>query len=128
MHRSGQGGHVGSAVALLYYVNTLGAGAACLACAAILFPFAGMQGAIYVAAGVNVAVAAGALAAYWRERGEPIATAEDLPLPAAARQPILGFAPVLALAGAGGFVSLSYEIFFFRTVAFLSGSSATSSR
>ena len=31
----------------------------------------------------------------------------------------------LLLASAGGFVSLSYEIFFFRTVAYLDGSSAT---
>src|ERR1700687_5675086 len=53
VRRSGHGGHVGSAVALLYYVNTLGAGAACLVCVAILFPFAGMQGAIYVAVAIN---------------------------------------------------------------------------
>ena len=32
---------------------------------------------------------------------------------------------MLALAAAGGFVSLSYEIFFFRTVSYASGSSAT---
>src|SRR5215831_5893833 len=42
VRRSGQ---VGSAVGLLYYVNTLGAGAACLVSAVLLFPFVGMQGA-----------------------------------------------------------------------------------
>src|SRR5262249_13630599 len=35
-----------------------------------------------------------------------------------------GFLAVLALALAGGFLSLSYEIFFFRTVSYASGSSA----
>jgi spermidine synthase len=38
-------GNVGSAVGLLYYVNTLGAGAACLVGTVLLFPFLGMQGA-----------------------------------------------------------------------------------
>src|ERR1700693_4354961 len=64
VRRSGHGGDVGSAVALLYYVNTLGAGAACLVCVAILFPFAGMQGAIYVAVAFNAAAAGGVLLAY----------------------------------------------------------------
>src|ERR1700716_2134046 len=60
VHRSGE---VGSAVGLLYYVNTLGAGAACLACCAVLFPFLGMRGAVLTAVGFNVAVAIGAMAA-----------------------------------------------------------------
>jgi spermidine synthase len=122
VRRSGQ---VGSAVALLYYVNTLGAGAACLACVALLFPLLGMQGAIYVAVGINVAVAAGALIAHWRERRDPGAARREAPVVSASRQPILGLAAVLALAGAGGFVSLSYEIFFFRTVAYATGASPT---
>jgi spermidine synthase len=57
VRRSGQ---VGGAVGLLYYVNTLGAGAACLICGTVLFPFFGMHSAIYAAAGINAAVAAGA--------------------------------------------------------------------
>jgi predicted membrane-bound spermidine synthase len=40
-HLVRRSGHVGSALGLIYYVNTLGA--ACLACAAFLFPFVGMQ-------------------------------------------------------------------------------------
>jgi spermidine synthase len=121
VRRSGQ---VGSAVGLLYYVNTLGAGAACLACVVLLFPFVGMQGAVYVAAGINAAVAVGALVAHWHERGRSIIAAPVAPTAFAARKPMLGFAPLLGLAAAGGFVSLSYEIFFFRTVSFATGSSA----
>jgi spermidine synthase len=121
VRRSGQ---VGSAVGLLYYVNTLGAGAACLGCVVLLFPFVGMQGAVYVAAGVNGAVALGALVAHWYQRRGSIIVAPDAPTTFAAPKPVLGLAPLLGLAAAGGFVSLSYEIFFFRTVSFATGSSA----
>ena len=124
-HLVNRSGQVGSAVGLLYYVNTLGAGAACLVCVAFLFPFGGMQGAVYVAVGINVAVATGALAAYWRERHHPITAVPDGPSTSAVRRPMLGLGPVLALSGVGGFVSLSYEIFFFRTVSYTTGSSAT---
>jgi spermidine synthase/predicted MFS family arabinose efflux permease len=124
-HLARRSGNIGSAVGLLYYVNTLGAGAACLACAVLLFPFLGMSGSIYVAAAMNGAVALGALAA--QRFGHPDA---ELPLPGTAtvsreRSPALRQGAVLALAAAGGFVSLSYEIFFFRTVSYASGSSST---
>jgi spermidine synthase len=121
VRRSGQ---VGSAVGLLYYVNTLGAGAACLACVVLLFPFVGMQGAVYVAAAINGVVALGALVAHWHERRRSIIAAPDAPTTFAAHKPMLGFAPLLGLAAAGGFVSLSYEIFFFRTVSYAAGSSS----
>src|SRR6202035_3188463 len=86
-HLVRRSGHVGSAVGLLYYVNTLGAGAACLACTALLFPFVGMQGAVYVAAAINGAVAAGALVAYRHERRDTAIAAPDVSRMLAARQP-----------------------------------------
>ena len=118
-------GNIGSAVGLLYYVNTLGAGAACLACAVLLFPFLGMSGSIHVACAMNGAVALGALAAHWRGRGRTESTASSTAALLAVQRPALSLATVSALAAAGGFVSLSYEIFFFRTVSYASGSSAT---
>jgi spermidine synthase/predicted MFS family arabinose efflux permease len=124
-HLVRRSGNVGSAVGLLYYVNTLGAGAACLACAVLIFPFLGMQGAVYVAVAMNIAVAIGALAMHWRDRRDAASAEPDAPAATVVRQPTLGLAAVLALAAAGGFVSLSYEIFFFRTVSYASGSSAT---
>jgi spermidine synthase len=125
-HLVGRSRHVGSAIGLLYYVNTLGAGAACILSAAVLFPFAGMQGAIYVAAAINGAVAAGALVAYCREdRKSPAAPVVASPVATAPRPP-LGMTAVLLLSAASGFVSLSYEIFFFRTVSYADGSGATS--
>jgi spermidine synthase len=123
-HLVRRSGNVGGAVGLLYYVNTLGAGAACLVCTVLLFPFLGMQGAIYVAVAMNVAVALGALVVHHYDRPAPEVSVSAAARPAV-RAPALGFAPTLTLAAAGGFVSLSYEIFFFRAVSYTSGSSAT---
>src|SRR5438132_733895 len=117
-------GNIGGALGLLYYVNTLGAGAACLACIVLLFPFLGMQGSVYVAVAMNAAVAFGALAAHWRDRHDGVSI-DEVPSSTNARAPMLALRPVLLLAAAGGFVSLSYEIFFFRTVSYATGSSAT---
>src|ERR1700722_3771947 len=72
-HLARRSGHVGSALGLLYYVNTLGAGAACLVCAAWLFPSIGLQGTVYVAVGINATVAVGALVVHWRERHAAVA-------------------------------------------------------
>ena len=121
-HLARRSGHVGSAVGLLYYVNTLGAGAACLACMALLFPFLGMQGAVYVAVAINGRRGGGALAVHWRDRGDPITPRRRRPQywPASPGAP-----PLLSLAAAGGFVALSYEIFFFRTVSYATGSSSS---
>jgi len=112
-------GEVGSAVGTLYYANTLGASLACLLCAAVIFPFLGMHAAVGIAAAINVAVGVGALLA--RGRFGILGEQASLPL-RAGTQPILGLPFVAALAALGGFVSLSYEIFLFRTISFASGS------
>src|SRR5580700_10335511 len=92
VRRSGQ---VGNAVGLLYYVNTLGAGAACLVCCIVLFPFFGMHGAVFTAVSLNVAVAAGAMAAHVfhpdESRPVPAMTANGARV-------IVGMGPVLLLA------------------------------
>jgi spermidine synthase len=120
VQRSGQ---VGGAVGLLYYVNTLGAGAACLVCCAVLFPFFGMHGAVFAAVGINVAVAFGAIVAHAFHRND----VGSMPAMAvkSVRESVLGMRLVLLLAALGGFISLSYEIFLFRTISYASGSSAT---
>jgi len=123
-HLVRRSGNVGSSVGLLYYVNTLGAGAACLACALLLFPFLGMQHTVYVAVAINGAVALGALLANRRDRGDPAVAQADGPASLQRSSPALGLAPVLVLAVAGGFVSLSYEMFLFRAVSYASGSGA----
>ncbi|MGH9807194.1 MAG: fused MFS/spermidine synthase [Terriglobia bacterium] len=124
-HLVRRSGNIGSAVGLLYYVNTLGAGAACLACAILLFPFLGTSGSIYVAAAMNGMVAFGALTAHWFDSRDTEAAVRDDAQSLERYTPGLAPAMALAVAAAGGFVSLSYEIFFFRTVSYASGSGAT---
>ncbi|ABS25817.1 fused MFS/spermidine synthase [Anaeromyxobacter sp. Fw109-5] len=116
--------NVGSSVGVLYEVNTLGAGAACLVAAGALFPFLGMRGALHVAVAANAAVAAGAILAQLRGRSPSVAPG---PASAPSGQPetlVPRFAAVLGLGALGGFVSLSYEMFFFRTISYATGSSA----
>jgi predicted membrane-bound spermidine synthase len=116
-------GAIGSAVGTLYYVNTLGAGVACLLCVAVIFPFSGMHAAVWIAAAINVVVGVGALLARSTHRVHSEET--DAPVSTqAGKPPILSLRFVAALAALGGFVSLSYEIFLFRTVSFASGSSS----
>ncbi|MGF6310749.1 putative membrane-bound spermidine synthase [Bradyrhizobium sp. i1.8.4] len=115
-------GQTARSVGLLYYVNTLGASAACLLCAAFIFPYLGMHLAVYIAAGINVAVAGSALAAYYRR-----SKVDDIVVVPEGRriaQPVLSMPFAMLLAALGGFVSLSYEIFLFRAASFTSGSSS----
>ncbi len=122
-HLAQHSGQVGGAVGLLYYVNTLGAGAACLVCCTVLFPFFGMHSAVFTAVGINAAVAAGAMVAH-AFQGSASAPRPEVPA-SRAHESTLDIRIVLPLAALGGFVSLSYEIFLFRTVSYASGSSAT---
>jgi spermidine synthase len=124
-HLARMSGQIGSVVGTLYYVNTLGAGVACLLCAVTIFPFFGMHTAVWIAAGINVLVGGGAILARridWVRNEEKTVRR---PMSAIAiGQPILGLPFVAALAALGGFISLSYEIFLFRTISFASGSSS----
>ena len=114
-------GQIGSAVGTLYFVNTLGAGAACLASATLIFPFFGMHAAVWIAAGINVIVGLGAIVIQIMNPD----LSENSPATAGpGARPILGMPFVTLLALLGGFVSLSYEIFLFRTVSFATGSSS----
>ena len=116
-------GEVGGAVGLLYYVNTLGAGVACVVCCAILFPFFGMHAAVYLGVGINTAVAVAAIGAHLVQRnGAVLASAVTANKDPASS---LSMRLALLLAGLGGFISLSFEIFLFRTISYASGSSAT---
>jgi spermidine synthase len=122
-HLVRRSGEVGGAVGLLYYVNTMGAGAACLVCCGVLFPFLGMRGAVFTAVGFNVMVAAGAMLAHAFDRNDAIPAGAVSGLRTG--DAVLGLRQVLLLAALGGFISLSYEIFLFRTISYASGSSAT---
>lgn len=120
--------NVGGAVGGLYDVNTLGAGVACLVSTVALFPFVGMRGALLAAVAMNLAVAAGALTVHLRSRGRSgarVAAAAPVPGAPPRARPALGPAAAVALSAGGGFIALSFEIFFFRTVSYATGSSAS---
>ncbi len=123
-------GYSGRSVGMLYSVNTFGAGFACLFCIVAVFPFVGMLESTLFAAALNAAVAIGAVAAYRVQsnidRRRPAASAdapapEELPATGGER---LSPARILLLSFVGGFVALSYEIFFFRSISFASGNSS----
>ena len=116
-------GEVGRAVGLLYYVNTMGAGAACLLCCALLFPFLGMQRAVLVAVVLNVAVALAAVVIHTLHGDQ--ASSRDPVAVKPASGAAAGLLPTVFLSALGGFISLSYEIYLFRIVSYASGSSAT---
>jgi spermidine synthase len=112
--------NVGRSVGLLYCVNTVGSATACLASALFLMRIAGMQGAVTIAAAVNFTVGALALAEAWRVRGgdqakprwqapQPVASVGD-----AGRGIASTFVFAVALSALVGYVSLSYEIVWFR--------------
>lgn len=122
-HLVNRSGNVGSSVGQLYYVNTLGAGAACLVATVLLFPFLGMQKSVFMAVAVNSAVALGALGTHWRT-ASAASTRVVRRAESGARALTLNFGPVIALAFGGGFISLSYEIFFVRTLSYMQGGSA----
>ncbi len=115
--------NVGRSVGLLLFVNTVGSAAACLVGAFLLFEALGAAASVRLAAAVNLSVGAVALAWAAVERrttttasrpgGEEVATAGR-----PGRGPSAG---VLALAFAGGAVSLSHEIVWFRVYSFATG-------
>ena len=112
--------NVGRSVGLLYCVNTVGSAVACLASALFLMRAAGMQGAVTIAACVNFTVGALALAEAWRERRGAQASRHWRPMPRSAaasdarRGTASTFLFAVVLAGLVGYVSLSYEIVWFR--------------
>ncbi|MGE3246818.1 MAG: MFS transporter [Beijerinckiaceae bacterium] len=121
--------NTGYSVGYLYFVNTLGAAAACLAGMALFFPFMGMQGSIYVAVAINAAVALGAVRMHLRQdAGENAgADAEENETHAANVRPALRMPEwlVLSFGAMAGMVALAYEIFLFRIMSFVSGNMAS---
>ncbi len=121
-HAARVSGLTGHAVGQLYFINTIGAAAACLAGALAIFPFLGMTGSVWLAAAINAGVAVFALRLH-REGGPGAEASVKIKHKAAhpdAARP-MRFGIILALGAMGGFVSLSHEIFFVRVMSFASG-------
>lgn len=114
-------GNVGRAVGLLYFVNTFGSAAACFAVALFIMRVFGMQGAVSLAALLNMLVAGGAFLAGMRHKTPPPEEAAQAAVGGFSRKRFLLAA---VLVGLTGFVSLSYEIVWFRVHSFTTGGHA----
>lgn len=116
-------GNVGESVGLLYSVNTLGSGVACLAAAMVLMRLLGESGSVRLAACFNVFVGLTALLLQARSSAPRAVkkTSERAPL-----QETIPFWIGMILAGLTGFVALAYEIVWYRLYAFVSEGTAPS--
>ncbi len=117
-------GNVGRSVGILYFVNTLGSSAACFLAAGFAMPALGMSGTVRLAATLNIVVGSVVLSIYFIGRRSAPArdikeTPEEALAPGAAG--MAAFPVALAFAALSGFISLSYEIVWYRTYAFVSG-------
>jgi len=121
-------GNVGSSVGALYFANTLGSAVACLMSAKFIMRHFGESGSVYVAACINALIGMLALSVHFLIRKQEVRSAESSqPDSATAAQrydlPLL-FPWALVAAGICGFISLSYEIVWYRVYSFASGSNA----
>lgn len=106
-------GNVGRSVGILYFVNTLGSAVACFVAALVTMRYLGMSGSVRVAAILNIAVGSAVLLLYFRWRAQPVEE-KILPVGAPESGPILPFPAAIALAAMAGFLSLCYEIVWYR--------------
>ncbi|MGD0547347.1 MAG: fused MFS/spermidine synthase, partial [Terracidiphilus sp.] len=114
-------GNVGESVGLLYSVNTLGSGVACLAAAFLLMRALGESGTVRVAVCFNLFVGVTALLLQWKNSTPALPKQEpESPRP----QATVPFWIGMVLAAATGFIALAYEIVWYRLYSFASGGTA----
>jgi spermidine synthase len=101
----------------LYAINTLGAALGTLLAAIALIPLFGVNGSLYLAGGINLAIAAVAFLAF-RNTATPTPTAT--PAARAPRTPLQNY--LLAIFAAIGFVSMVYQVAWIRLLIQVTGS------
>ncbi|MBZ5610229.1 MAG: spermidine synthase [Acidobacteriia bacterium] len=115
--------HVGRSVGILYFVNTLGSAVACFVAAKVTMPVLGMSRSVAVAAALNVLVGSSVLILHFRWRGS-LAAEEPRPASSSNLAAMFPFPIALTLVGLAGFISLGYEIVWYRIYSFASGGPA----
>src|SRR5690349_5168805 len=109
-------GNVGRSVGILYFVNTLGSAVACFAAALFTMCYLGQSGSVRLAAALNVLVGGTVLVLYFRS---PAGEQGSIPERATGKaRPALPFPMGLVLAAIAGFISLCYEIVWYRLYSF----------
>jgi predicted membrane-bound spermidine synthase len=116
-------GNVGRSVGVLYFANTLGSAVACFLAGLVIMRRLGMSGSVELGATLNTLVGAVVLVMHfrWRGRRSTEQVERDEGEEAA---PILFFPMAVVLAAMAGFLSLSYEIVWFRLYSYASGGPA----
>jgi len=117
---------VGRFVGRLYALNTLGAALGCFLAGFVLIRLAGVMGALYVAAGINLLVALGGwiLSRYYDYSDEAVSKAVSAKQASTGTEkagPGAGFLLPLAFFFSG-LISIGYEIIWMRSIVFLLGS------
>ncbi|HXK25510.1 MAG TPA: fused MFS/spermidine synthase [Myxococcota bacterium] len=108
-------GELGRVAGVLYFVNTLGALAGCLAAGFVLISRVGLTRTTWIAAGTNFAVAA--IAAYLGRRHAASFEAKPAEPQPATRELSPGMARLVLVAiGVSGFTSLAYEVVWTRAL------------
>lgn len=116
--------NVGSSVGSLYFVNSLGSGLACFLAATWLMRHLGQSGSVRFAASLNILVAIGALAYPYLRQPEKDGLERASTLVAGSPSRLLPYSLALGCAAFSGFAALSYEIIWYRLLAFGSGDTA----
>jgi predicted membrane-bound spermidine synthase len=116
-------GNVGRSVGVLYFVNTLGSAVACFVAAWFAMPYLGMSRSVALAAALNVVVGLSVMAMHFLWKAAPRATGA-VPAASVKFAPMLPFPLALALAAIAGFISLCYEIVWYRLYSYASGGPA----
>jgi len=111
--------NVGSSVSSLYFVNTLGSGVACFLAAGVLMPALGQSRSVLFAACINTLVVFVALLYIAQLRRLACTTAPTTVITSGIRQSsALSFPVALFCAASAGFAALTYEIVWYRLLAF----------
>ena len=118
-------GNVGRSVGILYFVNTLGSAAACFAAALFTMRYLGESGTVRLAAVLNTAVAGGVglLACSRGEAPQQAGRPGGLPHK---WHPAIGFRSAMLLSAVAGFISLCYEVVWYRLYSFATGTNPKS--
>lgn len=103
-------GAVGRSVGLLYFANTFGSATACYLCALFLLRDFGQSGSIRVAASMNLCVGAAVL---FLARSS-VEKRENLTAPRGSENGSFSLATIALLSALSAFVSLGFEIVWFR--------------
>lgn len=115
--------NVGFAVGSLYFVNTLGSAAACFAAADVALRLWGLSGTILLATCLNIVVGLSIVTMVGRAKFAGPALMEEMPgRHDTSCTPFLRLSFAAVLVGISGFVSLGYEIIWYREISFSTGS------